>query len=118
MYLSIPCEVVEWQGASGLSVRTTQSLPLYWYGIGARIPAGFVSDGMSVPRFLWRILGATIDSKTLGPSIVHDWLYQTHILTKSEADGWYYAQLVDNGYGRTKALLVWLGLRLFGWSHW
>ncbi|MBR4674192.1 MAG: DUF1353 domain-containing protein [Victivallales bacterium] len=82
------------------------------------IPAGFKSDGMSVPRFLWSVISPQIDAVTLEPSIIHDFLYSEKICTREEADEWYYEALLKNGYQRIKAKLVYAGIRLFGKSHW
>lgn len=115
-YLAIPCEVLD--SPRGLSVRTKEPFCLRPYGMPWVIPAGFASDGMSVPRFLWRLLGAKIGSRTLGPSVVHDWLYMRHAVDRAWCDAWYRRALVRNGYDPCLAWLVWLGLRLFGWRHW
>jgi hypothetical protein len=39
------------------------------------IPPGFISDGMSVPEFLWPFISHKINSKTIKESIIHDWLF-------------------------------------------
>ena len=114
----IPCEVLQWHGENGLRVRTISDFPLAPWGIDALIPAGYISDGMSVPRFLWPLLGASIDSKTLGPSIAHDYLYDTHLVSRCDADTWYVSQLAHTGYGHLRTAAVWIGLRLAGASHW
>lgn len=82
------------------------------------IPAGFVSDGASVPRFLWRLLSPAVDGATLWASIVHDWSYAHAITTRDQCDVMYKKQLIEDGYPRWKAQLTYLGLRLFGASHW
>ncbi|HIE98682.1 MAG TPA: DUF1353 domain-containing protein, partial [Fuerstia sp.] len=38
------------------------------------VPAGFVSDGASIPRLFWAIIGPPIGSSHLLPAIVHDYL--------------------------------------------
>ena len=86
-----------------------------------RVPAGYVSDGASVPRFLWRILSPQVCNTTLGPSIAHDWLYDKHKrygLSRRECDLWYHGALYDNGYPGWKCDLTYIGVRLFGWMHW
>jgi len=86
-----------------------------------RVPEGFVSDGASVPRFFWRLLSPPIDPITLGPSIIHDWLYinaKKYHLTRKECDRWYYIALYRNGYPLWKCDLTYLGIRLLGWRHW
>lgn len=81
------------------------------------IPVGYESDGMSVPRFFFRVLSARIDFRTTGPSIVHDFRYENHIGTRAECDADYRADLIANGFPRVKAYAVWLGVRIGGRSH-
>lgn len=103
----------------GLTIVTLATTPLDAWGIhGLTIPSDYVSDGMSVPRVLWGIIGARIGSKTLGPSVAHDYLYQTHYLPKTKADAWYRRALIGNGYSKILAWLVWLGVSLGGWLRW
>jgi hypothetical protein len=40
------------------------------------VPAGFVTDGASVPRLFWNILGPF--GSYFEPAIVHDYLYSVH----------------------------------------
>lgn len=81
------------------------------------IPAGYTSDGMSVPRFFYRVLSARVDPRTSGPSIVHDFRYENHIGTRAECDADYRSDLIANGFPRVKAYLVWTGVRIGGRSH-
>ena len=82
------------------------------------IPRGYISDGMSVPRILWRLLSPPIYGETLIPSIIHDWMYDSMYCSRSEADEYYYNGLRANGYPKWKAVLTYIGVRLFGGSHW
>lgn len=85
------------------------------------VPAGFASDGASVPRFLWRLLSPKIDAITLAPSIAHDWLYDQggiRDFTRLECDRWYRRSLIDRGYPRWKSWITYIGVRLFGGRHW
>lgn len=81
------------------------------------IPSGFASDGMSVPRFFWRVLSPKLDFKTLIPSLIHDYMYTYHIGTRKEADEYYYDNLIANGFGKIKSSLVYWGVRIGGGSH-
>lgn len=85
------------------------------------VPSGFVSDGMSVPRVLWRLLSPPIDPVTLAPSIIHDWLYTNaakYGLDRADCDSWYCDALHEQGFPLWKCLLTYVGLRIFGGSHW
>ena len=50
------------------------------------VPAGFVTDGASVPRVFWRIVPPF--GLHFNAAVVHDWLYRNrpHQLTKGAAD--------------------------------
>ncbi len=41
------------------------------------VPAGFVSDGASIPKILWPILGSPIGNRHLPAAIVHDFLCES-----------------------------------------
>lgn len=86
-------------------------------GVEYTIPKGYTSDGMSCPRFFWRMLSPQLDFVTLGPSIEHDYRYENHIGTRKECDDDYYDRLVENGFPKWKAYLVWIGVRIGGGSH-
>lgn len=89
------------------------------YGLpGQMLPAGFRSDGMSVPRFFWRWLTPKIEGHSISPGIVHDWLYTSHVLTRKEADQWLKEALIKNGMAWHKAAAIYIAVRLFGASHW
>lgn len=82
------------------------------------IPKGFISDGQSCPRFLWRLLDPPITAETLIPSIIHDFLYRYQICTRLQADKLYDELLQKNGYSAWKRYLVYHGLRWFGGKAW
>lgn len=81
------------------------------------IPKGFESDGMSCPKWAWHFFSPAKDLKTLECSIVHDWLYATHTISRRKADIWYRNELEKLGYP-ISSNLAYIALRLFGNSHW
>lgn len=82
-----------------------------WNGI----PAGFVTDGASLPRFFWRLLGAPVEAKTIGAFIEHDWDYQTGRISRKAADDKLYYNLRNCGVNVVASYVYWLGVRGFGW---
>lgn len=81
------------------------------------VPAGFVTDGASIPRFLWRVLGHPFEAATIGPAVEHDYDYQTGRIPRKDADGKFYANLRASGVGVVKARLFYYGVRAFGARH-
>ena len=39
------------------------------------VPQGFWTDGASIPRFAWSIVGTPFESDYLQGAVLHDWLY-------------------------------------------
>lgn len=79
------------------------------------IPKGFKSDGASVPSFLWPIISAKIDGKTITQSIAHDYLFQEK-LGFFKANWWYFKAL-KNSLSLFKRILILIGLTFFGWIN-
>lgn len=107
--LPVPGEAYQLAEAWGVAVW-----PYHVY-----VPRGFVSDGASVPRFLWALIPP--DGLHRAAALAHDWLYATHgaqRFTRAEADAFFRLLLVAAGVSRAKAALMWLAVRAFGWLAW
>ena len=87
---------------------------------GITVPAGFSSDGASVPRFFWRLVFPPGDNKALRAAFVHDFLYRTHPegWLREAADLMFLKLLTEDGMPKFRAVLAWLGVRLFGGAAW
>lgn len=82
------------------------------------IAPGFVSDGMSCPKWTQWLLSPQVDARTLHAGLCHDHIYQYHLFTRWEADAFFYHDLVRHGYPMPLAALCWLGVRCAGWIYW
>ena len=84
------------------------------------IPAGFASDGASVPRFFWRAVFPPGDTHALYAAFVHDYIYRTHPVgwTKSMADRLFLELLIEGGVPCKRAYRAYLGVALFGRKAW
>lgn len=87
---------------------------------GITVPAGFKSDGASVPRFFWRVVFPPGDTKALLAAFVHDFIYRTHPAgwTRAAADNLFRKLLLEGGVPKHSADIAYLGVRLFGSSSW
>ena len=95
---------------------------------------GMITDGASVPQWLWSITGLTPDGLIRTAALVHDRLYQTggeikerpnnasttyHTrLTRSECDKLFKAIMLNSGIKKWRCTLAYWGVRLFGGLHW
>jgi hypothetical protein len=96
----------------------TLTVPILYCGL--EIPAGFESDGASVPRFFWRCVFPPGEPRALLAAFVHDFIYRTHPKgwTKKEADNEFYHLLCVQGIPRASAWLAYQGVKLFGGPAW
>ncbi len=89
---------------------------------GVTVPAGFESDGASVPRFFWRAVFPPGDAHALRAAFVHDWLYRNGSRAEEwsglAADRLFYRLLLEDGVPPLRAWMAYSGVRLFGKRNW
>ena len=78
------------------------------------VPLSFETDFASVPRLpvVFDLLG----DYGQAASVIHDYLYSTGCLARSDADRVFYNALRASGIARWRAWLLWVGVRIGG--HW
>lgn len=81
------------------------------------VAAGFVSDGASIPRFLWSAVGPRYERATFPAAFVHDALYAAELLPRRECDDIFYHHLRSR-VTWAKAYTYWLAVRMFGGYVW
>lgn len=84
------------------------------------IPAGFESDGVSTPRFLWSLISPALDPRTLRAGVAHDYIYRTQPAewTRHEADLMFLCFCVEDNLEVSTAVIAYAGLGLFGGKAW
>lgn len=84
------------------------------------VPAGFQSDGASVPSFLWNSVSPQVDPRTLRGALAHDFLYRNHLpgWTRKEADEMFLTLIREDGLSVWKSYKAYLGVRIFGGGAW
>lgn len=93
------------------------------------VPRGSMTDGASIPRFLWRVCGHPLEAPRVYAAMLHDWLYagldpvggepsaHPSDITRKEADLCYYFLLRHFGVSAWRATIEYIALRWFGGSH-
>jgi hypothetical protein len=83
--------------------------------LGVQIPAGFTTDGATVPRIFWVIIPPY--RKIYPAALVHDFRYhfRNHPQGRSGADKELMHNCKDLGLSHNRHLIVWLAVMLFGW---
>ena len=82
------------------------------------VKAGFVFDGASIPRALWRLCGHPLEAPRIAAALAHDWIYAAKACDRADADAIYreICRMVGIAWAcRTTEYYV---LRWFGWIAW
>ena len=108
------------QDEQGNVYTLLEDVVVQWNGRWLHLPAGFKSDGASVPRFFWRWVFPPGDSRALLAAFAHDFVYRTHPdgWTKQDADKMFYVLLRKNGVPYFNAKRAYWGVRFFGGPSW
>ncbi|ADJ61757.1 DUF1353 domain-containing protein [Herbaspirillum seropedicae] len=77
-----------------------------------RVPAGTITDLASVPRCLWAVFPP--HGRYAKAAIVHDYLYESAIGSKREADRIFLEAMVVLGVPGWRRWVMYLAVRLFG----
>ena len=78
---------------------------------------GFVYNGTSTPKQLWRWLGSPFVGFQRFGAVIHDWLYSHGAeegISRKEADGIFYEAMICSGKNACTAWLIYRGVRAFG----
>lgn len=80
-----------------------------------RVPEGFETDFASVPRlpFVYEVMG----NQCQEAAVIHDWLYWSKAVDRKTADLILYEAVLASTGERWRAFLMYLGVRIFGASH-
>ena len=80
------------------------------------IPKGFVTDGLSIPRFAWPIVGPTTGRAFIA-GLLHDYLYSKaspHDFSRAVADQLFLEIMYNLGIGFRRNI-IYSAVRMFGW---
>lgn len=80
------------------------------------IPVGFISDGASIPQFLWSVMGHPFQADVRKAAVLHDFLYRHQVVRRKVADQMFYDALCEEGLNENKAQMFYAGVRVGGAS--
>lgn len=94
--------------------RLVEPIELFGY----TVPAGFVTDGASIPKIFWSFIGSPFTGKYVEVAILHDYLYSgAEDISFKEANRIFYEGMRRVGVNRFKAYLMYIAVKLFGKKH-
>lgn len=84
---------------------------------GAIVPVDYVSDGASIPRAVWSIIGHPFEGRFIRPAFDHDIRCELHVGRWQDVHDRLLATLEEEGVGRRRRDLMHRAVRWFG-PHW
>lgn len=81
------------------------------------VPAGFVTDGASIPRVFWSILDPF--GSYFKAAVIHDFLYSPWNIRfdRAESDQLFKEAMYNSGLDWPTREAIYRAVRLFGWRH-
>ena len=104
----------------GRKVRVVESFSYYRGKKGGTtidVPVGFVSDGATIPRFAWPIIGSPLTGKYRAAAILHDFLYYSARYSRKRCDEIFLEAMTVLKVNKVKRTIIFWAVR-FGakWS--
>lgn len=82
------------------------------------IDQGFTTDGASIPRVAWGLVGHPFDERYIRAALLHDALYAAEIMARRDADEEFRAALERDGVGLVRRNLFFFSVRCGGSAVW
>ena len=82
------------------------------------MPIGFVTDGASIPRFAYSLIGSPWGGRYSPASIIHDYLYFIQKYSRRKSDRIFLDAMKILEVPLWKRQLMYLAVRFFGWKAW
>ena len=86
-------------------------------GVKWEVPAGYVTNGASVPWGLWNIVGGPYDGPYRDAAVVHDYYTEFKLRSWEDTHRMYYEASIARGISETRAGVMYAGL-LVGADRW
>lgn len=87
-------------------------------GIIITVPAGFISDGASIPRIFWSIIGSPWTGKYISAAILHDYLYYMKTFSREKSDLIFLEAMKILGVSKLKRKIIYYAVRAGGRFAW
>ena len=87
------------------------------HGVIWDAPAGSVTDGASIPRYLWSLIGGPFEGQYRNASVLHDVAYEKHNRPWQDCDRMFYYAMRCSGVNAAQAKTMYYALYKFG-HHW
>jgi Protein of unknown function (DUF1353) len=104
--------------ADGRNMRVLQDFSYTdWQGHTLTAVKGFISDGATIPRSVWSLVGGPWDGRYRNAAVIHDVGCDSHKYTWRDTDRLFFEAMLDSGVTRSLALTMYWGV-LVGGPRW
>jgi hypothetical protein len=100
------------------SWKTLEDIVVSSLGYRITVKKGLETDFASIPQIFWSIIGAPTTGLYLKPSIVHDALYMSEAVERSEADAIFLDLMKQQGVSWLKRNIMYSAVRVGGMFVW
>lgn len=87
-------------------------------GVLLTVPIGFITDGASIPKLFWSLIGSPFTGNYRRPSLIHDRLYIVQTTSRGYADRVFLEGMKSEGVSWWKRRTMYYAVRLGGWRPW
>jgi len=92
-------------------------LTAHWGKWLIRVKAGYETDGASIPRLAWRVVGHPFEEYEAA-AVVHDILYDSEHFSRALADECFRDLMRAVGIGAIRRSVIYRAVRMFGGPTW
>ncbi len=80
------------------------------------VPEGFITDGASIPRIFWTLIGPPMGGDYDQSAVLHDYFYNQELYTRRRADIEFLLSMRSEGVSWLKRIVMHRAVRTFGWN--
>ncbi len=84
------------------------------FGVSWQAPAGYVTDGASIPEFLWDEVGVPFDPELVPAAAIHDFYCKNRVRSWQQTHRVFYDALITWGVPKSRADVLYAGVLLGG----
>jgi len=78
------------------------------------VPPGYISDGASIPRAVWSIVGHPLTGEYIKASVLHDYYVDSRTEPAKETHRMFHEAMLADGVTKTKASLLYFAVSSYG----
>jgi hypothetical protein len=108
---------LDYRHLSGEEIMLVAPFAVDLHGELVLVPPGFISDGASIPRIAWRVVGHPF-ADYLESAILHDWLYSTEFFPREGCDSVFLQAMEAQEIAAWRRMAMWRAVRDWGWLTW